>query len=95
MRIAISRLEPEVLYAMADFMDFEGQSDEGMRSQCVYEAMETADVWSEDGKPQVFNLDMGMSLPRIKVRVNFQQVDEETWETDHAEILKEESQNDE
>lgn len=86
-RIMLSRLEPEVRYCLADFMDFEGQSDEGMRSQCAYEAAETIDVYSEDGLPQTHFLDMGMSLGRIKVRFTFQKVDEEAYEIETFDVL--------
>ena len=86
-KIMLSRLEPEVRLCLADFMDFEGQSDEGMRSQCPYEAAELIDVYSEDGKPQEFILDMGMSLKSVKIKFTFQQVDEETYEIETYDVL--------
>ena len=85
-KIMLSRLEPEVLYSLADFMDVEGCADDGMHSQCVYEAAERADIWSNDGKPQEFIMYMGMSLMPVIVTYNFQQVDEEDYEIANAEI---------
>lgn len=83
----LSRLEPQVLYCLADFMDFEGQSDEGMRSQCAYEAAEIIDVYSLDGKPQEFPLDMGMNLGRVLIRFTFQKTDEESWDTETFDVM--------
>lgn len=86
-KIILSRLEPEVLYHLALFMDFD-PCDEGMFSQCVYEAIEKADVYSSDGKPQDFILRMGLALPDIKVRINFQDIGDGMYETGEAEIVK-------
>ena len=86
-RVMLSRLEPEVKYYLADFMDFEGQSDDGMRSQCAYDAAEMIDVWSEDGEPQEFILDMGMGLGQVNVRFTFKQVDEKSWKIETYDIL--------
>lgn len=87
-RHMISKLDPEVLYALADFMDIEGFADDGMQSRCVYEAMEKADVHSTDGSPQKYFMFMGMALPTIKVQCNFQDIGDGMYETDIAEILK-------
>ena len=86
-RIILDRLEPEVLYHLARFMDFD-PCDEGMSSQCVYEAMEKADVHSSDGKSQDFILRMGLNLLDIKVRVNFQDIGDGMYETGEVEIVK-------
>lgn len=86
-KIMLSRLEPQVLYCLADFMDFEGQSDEGMRSQCAYEAAECIDVYSTDGEEQTIPLDMGTNLGRVMIKFKFQKVDEETWETETYDVL--------
>ena len=86
-KIMLSRLEPEVIYCLADFMDFEGQSDEGLHSQCAYEAAEMVDVYSEDGRPQTYLLDLGMNLGRIKVEFLFQKVDEEAYEIETFNIV--------
>lgn len=86
-KIMLSRLEPEVLCLLADFMNFEGQSDDGMRSQCPYEAAEMIDVFSTDGKPQEFILDMGMSLKSVKIKFTFQKVDEESYEIETYDVL--------
>ena len=86
-RIMLSRLEPEIKYCLSDFMDFEGQSDDGMRSQCAYEAAEMIDVWSEDGKPQEYILDLGMGLGQVNVCFTFQQVDEESWKIETYDVL--------
>jgi hypothetical protein len=85
--IMLSRLEPEVLLHLADFMDFEGQSDEGIRSQSPYEAAEMIDVYSTDGEPQEFILDMGMSLKSVKVKFTFQEVDEKSYEIETYDVL--------
>lgn len=85
-KIMLSKLEPQVLYCLADFMDIEPWADDGMHSQCVYEAFERADVHSGDGTRQKFDLCMGMSLPRIKVVCNFQDIGDGDFETGNAEI---------
>ena len=90
-KIMISRLDPEVKYCLADFMDFEGQSDEGMRSQCAYEAAEMIDVYSTDGKSQSYALDLGMSLGQINTEFTFQKVDEETFEIETFNVIKNKS----
>lgn len=89
-KIMLSRLEPQVKYYLAEFMDFEGQSDEGMKSQCAYEAAETIDVWSNNGEPQEHLLDLGLGLGRVKVRFTFQKVDEESYETETFDVLEKE-----
>jgi hypothetical protein len=85
-KIMLSRLEPEVRYTLAQFMDLYENSDEGMRSQCVYEALETADVYSNTGDQQKFVLAMGMSLKPVNIAVNFQDIGDGCYET-VAEIL--------
>ena len=85
-RLILANLEPEVLYHLASFMDIE--DDEVMCSQCVYEAMEKADICSEDGIPQEHILRLGMHLPDIKIICNFQQTDDGRYDTDVAEIVK-------
>lgn len=79
-RQIIANQNPEVLYAMSDFMDLEGQSDEGMFSQNVYDAAELFDVYSTDGTNQHHRLDMGMSLPSIEVKFTFSLIDNDFFE---------------
>lgn len=88
-KIMLNRLDPQVLYCLANFMDFEGWSDEGMNSQCAYEAADKADVYSTDGQPQTLILDMGLSLGSVKIQFIFQKVDEESYEIETFDVFSE------
>lgn len=88
-KFMLNRLEPQVLYCLANFMDFEGVSDDGMQSQCVYEAADKADVYSSDGKPQELILDMGLSLGSVKIQISFQKVGEESYEIETFDVFSE------
>jgi hypothetical protein len=45
------------------------------------------DVYSTDGEPQEFILDMGMSLKSVKVKFTFQEVDEKSYEIETYDVL--------
>ena len=68
---ALAALTPDERLYMAQFVAHEDACDEGMNCEDVYQTLEYADVCSDDGKPEVIKINLGMCLPPVKIEVYF------------------------